>query len=500
MEVSMNLLRRIFRLTLVLVLLIVTTACDIMLEDAGSKNGLQASGVVEAIEIVIAPEIGGRVTTVWVSEGDQVKPGEPLFQIGDELLLSQLHQAESALNVAEANYDWIVAGLTKEQKNAGVSAAELALASSEYDLNQLYEDTDLLAAQALEMAENLERELDNLHNPDYLQALALKAIADAEKAIENAERRLSSVGSTADDADIAAAEAQVVLARDVLDDAEEDYKPYDDKPEDNLQRANYQAKLAAAQQVYDAAVRKLNALRGTGSPADIAVAEADLVVAKAQLFEAEREWERIKDGPQKSDIALLEAQIAKAYQDYEMYKDGPDPDDVALANARVENAKAQLALAKAETPTQEEINIAQAQVALARSNLEAIQVQIDRLDVKSMVGGVVMTRSIEPGEVIQPGQAAMTIGQLDNLTVTVYIPEDRYGQIKLGDTATLFADSFPEKTFSGIVTRIADRAEYTPRNVQTKEDRQTTVFAIELSVSDPDGNLKPGMPIDVVFQ
>jgi multidrug resistance efflux pump len=496
----MKFLRHIIRLTLIFVLLIVTTACDIMLEDSGNKDGLQASGVVEAIEIVIAPEIGGRVTTVWVSEGDQVKPGEPLFQIGDELLLSQLHQAESALNVAEANYDMVVAGLTKEQKKAGIAAAELALASSEYDLEKLFEDTNLLAAQALEMAENLEQELENLHNPEYQQALALKAIADAKKAIENAERRLNSVGSSADDADIAAAEAQVVLSRDELEDAEEDFEPYEHKPEDNLQRANYQAKLASAQQVYDAAVRKLNALRGTGSPADIAVAEADLVATQAQLLDAEREWERIKDGPQKSDIALLEAQVAKAFQDYEMYKNGPDPDDVALANAQVENAKAQLALAKAEIPTQEEINIAQAQMTLARSNLELIQVQIDRLVVKSMMGGVVMTRSIEPGEIIQPGQAAMTIGQLDHLTVTVYIPEDKYGQIKLGGTATLTADSFPDKTFSGIVTRIADRAEYTPRNVQTKEDRQTTVFAIELSVSDPDGYLKPGMPIDVIFQ
>ncbi len=126
--------------------------------------------------------------------------------------------------------------------------------------------------------------------------------------------------------------------------------------------------------------------------------------------------------------------------------------------------------------------------------------QIDLLVVKSTGSGVVMTRSVEPGEVVQPGLAAMTIGQLDNLTITVYIPEDKYGQINLGDTATLAADSFPGEIFQATVTRIADRAEYTPRNVQTKEDRQTTVFAIELSVSDPDGKLKPGMPTDVVFK
>jgi multidrug resistance efflux pump len=93
----------------------------------------------------------------------------------------------------------------------------------------------------------------------------------------------------------------------------------------------------------------------------------------------------------------------------------------------------------------------------------------------------------------------MTIAVLDKLTITVYIPEDKYGQIKLGDRAKLSVDSFPDETFEAMVIRIANRAEYTPRNVQTKEDRQTTVYAIELAVSDNEGKLKPGMPTDVVF-
>jgi multidrug resistance efflux pump len=471
-----------------------------MLEGGDNNTELQASGVVEAIEVLIAPEIGGRVAKIWVSEGDWVAPGEPLIQIEDKLLVSQLHQAESALGIAEANYALIAAGLSNEQKNAAISAAELALISSEYNLSKLFDDTDLFAAQALQLAESYERDLENLNNPDFLQAVALKAIADAEKAIEDAERRFHSVSSTADEADIAAAEAQVILSKDALEDAEEDYEPYEDKPADNLSRANFRAQLAAAQQVYDAAVRKLNALRGTGTKSDIAVAEANLVAAKAKLFEANREWERIKDGPKDSDIALLEAQIADAYQDFETYKNGPDPDDIALAESQVNNAKAQLALARADIPTQEELDVVKAQVESAQTYLEAIQVQIDLMVVKSPVSGVVMTRSIEPGEVVQPGLATMTIGRLDNLMITVYIPEDKYGQIQLGDIATIVADSFPGETFEATVTRIADRAEYTPRNIQTKEDRQTTVYAIELSVVDPDGKLKPGMPTDVQFK
>ena len=482
-----------------LILAITLSACDIMLEGGGKGAGLQASGVIEAVEIVIAPEIGGRITQVMVSEGQAVAAGEVLFQVEDRLLVAQQRQAQAALGIAEANYALIAAGMTREQKAAAISGAELELENARVNLEKLSKDTDLIAAQALQQAKDLEKDLENLLDSDLQQALAMQAVADAQKAVESANRRYQSVRSSADEPDIAAAQAQVVLAKDALDDARDDFKPYENKPEDNLQRANYQAKLAAAQQVYDAAVRKLNALQGTGSQADQAVAAADLQTAQAQLADAQREWERVKDGPQEADILLLQAQIDKAYRTYDTYKNGPDPDDVSLAEASLANAQAQLALAKANSPTQESLDVAQAQVDSAKSNLDAIQVQIDLLAVESPVDGVVMTRNIEPGEVIQPGLAAMTIGRLDKLSVTVYLPEDQYGTISLGDSASLQVDSFPGTFFQATVTRIADQAEYTPRNVQTKEDRQTTVYAVDLSVDDPDHLLKPGMPADVTF-
>jgi HlyD family secretion protein len=124
---------------------------------------------------------------------------------------------------------------------------------------------------------------------------------------------------------------------------------------------------------------------------------------------------------------------------------------------------------------------------------------LDKLVLTAPVDGVVLFRSVEPGEVIAPGTNAITIGFLDELTITVYLPEDRYGEISLGDPASVKVDSFPNTVFVANVIRIADQAEYTPRNVQTTEGRRTTVFAIELSVDDPDGKLKPGMPADVSF-
>jgi multidrug resistance efflux pump len=483
-----------------LLLLIAGSSCDILLENTGEVAGeLEASGVVEAIEVIIASEVGGRIIKINASEGQEILTGDILFEIEDKMLSSQFNQAEAALKIAQANYELIVAGLKSEQKKAAIASAELILVKARYDFDNLYKDTDLIAAQSLQLAEELEKELQNLQNPELQQALALKAIADAQKTVESAERRLRTVSSAADESDIAAAEAQVVLAKDALDDAKEDFEPYENKPEDNLQRANYQSKLAAAQQVYDAAVRQLNALKGTGSEADIAVAEADLATAVAAKTEAEREWERIKDGPKASDITLLKAQIAQAREDYEIYKDGPDPADVILAQAQIKNAEAQLELASAEFPTQEEINVAQAQVDSAKAILDGIKVQLEMLKVKSPIDGIVLIRSIEEGELIQPGLSAITLGQLDKLTITVYIPEDKYGLINLGDSARLTSDSFPGEFFNATVIRIADQAEYTPRNIQTKEDRVTTVYAIDLSVDPSSGKLKPGMPTDVFF-
>jgi HlyD family secretion protein len=115
------------------------------------------------------------------------------------------------------------------------------------------------------------------------------------------------------------------------------------------------------------------------------------------------------------------------------------------------------------------------------------------------VAGMVLSRNIDPGEVVQAGASALTLGDLENLTITVYIPENRYGAVHLGDEAQVTVDSFPNHSFTATVSRIADRAEFTPRNVQTMEGRSSTVYAIQLAVQDADGLLKPGMPADVTF-
>jgi multidrug resistance efflux pump len=119
--------------------------------------------------------------------------------------------------------------------------------------------------------------------------------------------------------------------------------------------------------------------------------------------------------------------------------------------------------------------------------------------VHTPLGGVVLYRHVEPGEIAAAGAPLLTVIDPDNLELTVYVPEDRYGRIRLGQVLPVTVDSFPGETFAGTVTHIADQAEFTPRNVQTTDNRKTTVFAVRLDLPPSGGKLKPGMPADVHF-
>lgn len=151
--------------------------------------------------------------------------------------------------------------------------------------------------------------------------------------------------------------------------------------------------------------------------------------------------------------------------------------------ANVANAEALLELAQVQ----------------AEGQLRSIELVLEDTVIRAPIDAVILNSSVEEGEVIAPGVTVMTLGNVDRMTITVYLAENQYGKVSVGDLASVTADSFPGEAFEAEVVRIADEAEYTPRNVQTEEERQTTVYALDLRVLDPEGKLKPGMPADVVF-
>jgi multidrug efflux pump subunit AcrA (membrane-fusion protein) len=120
--------------------------------------------------------------------------------------------------------------------------------------------------------------------------------------------------------------------------------------------------------------------------------------------------------------------------------------------------------------------------------------------IRSPIDGIVLMRAAEPGEITSAGGSMLVVANLSTVTLTVYVPEDRYGQVFLGQTYDIKVDSFTDKTFSGTVTYIADQAEFTPRNAQSVQNRKNTVYAVKMSITNPNLELKPGMPADVTLK
>ena len=416
---------------------------------AQQENGpLTASGTIEADKVILASEGGGKVMAVLADEGDSVSEGQVLVEFDDTILQAQLDQAKAALAQAKANYDLVARGLPEDQQQLAIANANLELLSAKQALDDLYDTAELQGS------------------------FAMQEIARADKAIDQAQKRIDTLNSPADQADINEAKASMILARDQLDKAEDKFEPYEKKKEDNVIRAALLRRVAEAQNYYDKTVTRYNNLIGTANELDLAVAESDLIMAEAQKADAERRAANLSSGP--------------------------DPADVNLVEARIETARANLNAAMAK-PSSEELAVAHAQIDAAESTIHLLDAQIEQLVLKSMIDGVVLERVIEPGEVAAPGSPLFALAQIDDLTITVFVSEDRYGEIMLGQPVQVRVDSYPGEIFPGIVIHIADEAEYTPRNVQTQEGRRSTVFAIKIKIDNPAGKLKPGMPADITF-
>jgi membrane fusion protein YbhG len=442
--------RRVIPIIILLLVLAAAAYWYFELRPAQQSNGaLTASGTIEASQVEISPETSGKITDVLVSEGDRIQAGQELVRLDQTLLLAQLEQARAAQAQSQANYDLVAAGIPAEQRQAAIAAAELELTSAQQVLQTLYDTADLARAQAEQK------------------------VAAADQARDKAQDRLDSLLSEADPEDVERAQSQVTIAADKLKKAKEDYNKglkYLDK---NVAKAIMQIKVSDAQTAYDMAVTRLNNLLGHANQIEVTLAESNVKLAEAALADAQRELEKVKDGP--------------------------DPDALALARQRQATAESRLASAKAG-PSAEQLSLAQAQVESARRAVETLEVQLKKVVILSPTGGVVLSSSAEPGEFAAPGATLLVLGREDNKTITVYIPEDRYGQLSIGQPASVSVDSFPGASFDATVVNIADQAEFTPRNVQTVEGRKNTVFAIKLKVDDPEDKLKAGMPADVIFK
>ncbi len=471
-------MKTIRKFSLLISLLLVglsVAGCDTFNND--EDDIITASGVVEAVEVIVSPEIGGRIAEIFVAEGDWILEGDLLFTIEDDLLDAQIQQAVAGYEVALTNLEMAIAAHGSAQAGLNAAHTGLEVAVVQYEL-------EVTAARLEDQPVRI-----NAWDRDVPNEFSLPSWFFIKSEL------------------IEAAEAEVSAAQKALEIEREAYEKviqgtsYAGLQEAEARLTEAQAAFLVAEELYDRDVS------GQGRAEITDYIDTIFDTAEAELESAQKEYDKLLSDKAAEDILEAKTRFVVSRERYETALDmltqlqtGEESLRVRAAQAVLRRAEAFVIQAEAEI-AQVAIGVVQAEkvVAQAQAALDVMDVQKEMLTVSSSTSGAVMTRNVEPGEIIQPGMTAMTVGQLDKLTITVYIPEDRYGLINLGDYAQVEVDSFPSEIFDAVVTRIADKAEYTPRNVQTEEERRNIVFAIELSVEDTTGKLKPGMPADVVF-
>ncbi len=513
-----------------IILALSLAGCSVINSGTAAKT-LKGSGTIEADTVNLAPEIGGKITSISVDKGDSLQAGAIVFKLDDTALQAQRSQAQAALQAAQASQaaaqaelDLLKAGATTEQLNAAQAQLDQA------EANRLATQASLDSATASQRPEDIaaaKTRLDTARQVYYNMIVVLDAnqvedvhtpVTQAQSNLEQAQNRMAQLAKdqrTPPSADEACS-ATITDVQKLLDTATLAYQDVQ-----NASMPFYQ-QIAAVRKSWEVAQLNLsqaNARRST-LQADANMTQDALDAAQSTIDDAQTlvdktnaAYNALNTGDQATRLSSAWTEVQNAQTALNnlgrSVSGGPDLETLLnqmnaataardMANANLINLKngarpEQLAASQAQ------VDAAKAQVDAAQASLNLIDVQIAKLTVSAPAGGVVLDRPLSVGEIAPAGATVVQIGSLDKVTLTVYVPEDQYGQIELGQTATLSVDSYPGKTFTGTVEYISDQAEFTPRNVQTVESRSTTVYAIKIGIPNADHALKPGMPADATF-
>ena len=352
-----------------------------------SDFGVISEGRLVPNEFVnLSFKAGGQVHELLFEEGDTVSEGDIIARLGN-----------------------------REQLEVAVANAELELLNAQQALDALYD------------------------NADVSTALALQAITDAQDARRDAERYLNNLNAGSRQTDIDSTKADLVFLKDQLDKAQDKYKPYENKSEDNLKRATYLSKLADAQEKYNNAVRLLNNLQGSASDLDLSIAEADLIVAEAQLALAESNYEKVKLGPDSDDLAAAEAGI---------------------------NA--------------------------AETNIVAAQTALENIELVAPFPGTLVDLGLKVGEQVSPGMPVAVLADFSRWKVeTDDLTEIEVPSIFIGQEVTVTPDALPELELNGTVDYISDLYE---------EKRGDITYTARILLNEDDERLRWGMTVVVNFE
>ena len=458
---------------------------DLGLEGEEVPMGLMASGFVEADEASVTTELGGRIVTLYADEGDEVTKGQVLVELDDSLLLSQIMAAEAEVAVAEAALARVEAGVRQETIDRAQAMVVQARTAQEA-ARVAWED-----AQAM------------LENPQEI-GLALAAAHAQLGVLKYQQQQAQALANSAQ------------AGRDFADEAVQLLEEFEPRAQwfrvGSFSLSDLPPEIPLPPEVGEGEYRvgRFRVIVGEGKVTVFARAK---IAVPADMMDSARYQQAV--ATYQSWMAwtgLAQAEVARGgAEDYleELARQEANP--LALqaqtnaAKAQYEVATAAVGLAQAQVDglqmgaTPEQIAAAESQVEIARAALDALEVQKDKFTLRAPISGLVLERPVQMGEVALPGAPLMTLANLDKVTLTIYVPEDQLGQVQLGQPVSVTVDAYPDRTFRGKVVFISSQAEFTPKNVQTREERVNMVFAVKVSLPNPDHALKPGMPADAVL-
>ena len=237
-------------------------------------------------------------------------------------------------------------------------------------------------------------------------------------------------------------------------------------------------------------------------------------VAKATLLSAQARLNKLLAGSRPEEIREAQAAVEQAQFDLEnkrnhyermkpLFDRGVIPKET-LDNAEAAYKVAQATLQRAtesyrivkEGPRQEDIEDARAQVEQARASLKLTETQLSYTNLYSPMTGVVLVKSGEVGEVVNPGTSILTLADIESVWLKAYIPETDLSRVKWGQEVIITTDLRPRKEYKGRISFISSQAEFTPKQIQTEKERVTLVYRIKVDIPNPERELKPGMPAD----
>ena len=240
-------------------------------------------------------------------------------------------------------------------------------------------------------------------------------------------------------------------------------------------------RLELAQAALKSSQARLGKLLAGSRPEEVREAEASLNQAQFDLDNKKIQYERMKslfDGKvipmealdnAEAKYKIGKAALERATEIYQLVKEGPRKEDIEDANAQVEQARAQLKLS---------------------------ETQLSYTVLHSPISGVVLVKSGEAGEVVNPGTSILTLADIKNVWLKAYIPETELSRVKWGQEVMVTTDLRPQKEYKGKISFISSQSEFTPKQIQTEKERVTLVYRIKVDIPNPTQELKPGMPAD----